>query len=695
MSTSENKSESFLLEIGTEELPAQIIDSLNGQIVDLFKNWADKARLSYDSAQSFSTPRRLALLVSGLAVKQSDWSEEIIGPPVSVAFDADGNPTKAADSFAAKNGMSVKDLVVRTGNRGEVIAAEIHHAGRTAMDLLSEDLPAFIAGIKFPKTMRWESTGFRFSRPVRMLVALFGNEIINLEVAGIKSGRATAGHQLLDSGAIEIKRPEDYLEVLLEHKVIADPVERKKTIVEALDALSTEKQHIVPDADLISIINNMVEYPVCVVGEFEENYLDLPQEVLITVLRYHQKIFAVENDEGKLVNHFVVVLNTIPKDVKLVLKGYSRVVRARLEDAYYFYREDLKRSLEDRVADLSKMLHLKGVGSLFDRTQRLIRLVENLTSRINPDLVEQVKRAALLSKADLTTSMIFEFPELQGIMGYYYALQSGEELVVAEALKDYYKPRFAEDSIPASDVSAILALADKADLIASCYAAGLYSSGSQDPYGLRRASIGIIRVLEEREYDLSFRELLNEAFNVLSESGVAFSEKEQKAALDFVEMRAKFYYSDRFPSDIVDAVLATGQATPHKISALLKALNTARNEGWFDEAAAAFKRIQNISKKSDFDDYDASYLVEPAEKQLEEAYRQSRSVVTDSLENQNYIDAISTLVTLKPHVDLFFDNVMVMTEDVNLKQNRLGLLRSIAASFFQIADFTLIREDKG
>jgi glycyl-tRNA synthetase beta chain len=684
----------LLLEIGTEELPAGVIEPAQSALSEGFRKLAADLGLSHGRIRGFSTPRRLAILVESLSARQPDRTEEVLGPPLSAALDAEGRYTNVGLGFAQKVGLRPEELLTRPGKRGEHLAATLHRAGRPAADVLAEGLPGLIASLPFHKTMRWESSGFRFSRPIRWLVALLGGEVIPFRVADVTAGRESRGHRFLSEGRFELRDASDYEEALRERFVVADASRRREQIGESLLSVLDGPYRVVPDEELLGVVTNLLEWPLALTDSFEEYYLELPREVLVTVLRHHQKIFAVEDTAGKITNRFVVILGTRPNDLKQSLKGYARVIRARLEDAHYFYRQDRKRPLAERVDDLGRMLYLKGLGTVLARTQRLRQAVAALADRLAPHLSAQATRAAQLSKADLTTLMVYEFPELQGMIGHYYARQDGETAEVARAVEEHYRPRFAEDALPSGDVASLLALADKADAIAGCYAVGLLPKGNQDPYALRRAAIGIIRILEDRAYDLDFRILLDAAFETLVSQNIAVSVDARLAAHAFVQARAKVIYAERFPDDIVDAVLATGCGVPTEIVARLKALDAARADGWFDDAAAAFKRLQNISRKETVNDYEPELLREPAEQALSEAFRQSHAELEAALRARDFERALSVLARLKPFVDKFFDDVMVMSDDLALRRNRLGLLRALAADFFQISDFTLIRPEQ-
>lgn len=684
---------SFLLEIGTEELPANVIDPAVAAVSNNFREMAAAEGLTHGTIRTFSTPRRLAILVSELTDWQADRTEEVLGPPLSVARDAAGNPTQAALSFAQKTGLSVDDLVVRPGKRGDVLAAVIRTPGRPARDVLMEMLPKVVSSIPFPQTMRWESRGFRFSRPVRWLVALLGSEVVPFGIADVTAGRQTWGHRVLAENPRVISDAESYEETLLEAHVVADSQRRAGQIAEGLASVMEQGYQVVADDELLAAVNNLVEWPHVALGTFAEGYLELPREVLITMMRYHLKVFAVEDTGGRLVNRFAVVLGTEPRSVELTLKGYVRVIGARAEDARFFYTEDTKKRLEERVGDLNGMLYLKGLGTVLERTRRLEKITLELSGHVEPLLSIPAVRAAHLCKADLTSLMVNEFPELQGVMGYLYALHDDENQDVANAIRDHYRPRWSGDVLPSNDISAIVALADKADAIAGCFTLGMIPKGSQDPYALRRAAIGILRILEERRYKIGYRGLLDIAFATIAEHNFDVPSTAREGAYGFVESRMRVLFSERFPDDLVNSVIATRTDIVSDVAARLEALQGARQEGWFDAAAAAFKRIQNITKNQTDTSYNPEILNEPAEKELLNAFQESSAELDSALAAGDYVRALSVLAKLKPRVDRFFDEVFVMAEDAQLRSSRLGLLKALGANFTRLADFTRIQVD--
>ncbi|MBR56958.1 MAG: glycine--tRNA ligase subunit beta [Myxococcales bacterium] len=693
MSVGETNSQ-LLLEVGVEELPPGTISSVVKAFDDRVKAALESWGLQAGSSTTYATPRRIAVQVSGVQTQQPDRSEMVLGPPVSIAYDDEGNPSPAAAGFARKVGVEVDKMSVQPGKRGDVLAAEVHIVGQSAVTLLADALPEIIGGLPFPKKMRWEASGLAFSRPIRWVLAVLGDQTIPFTVGDVQSSNQTEGHRFLAPGTFVLESPDSYQEALRSRYVLADMGERKSRIEEGLAALETNDIKVVPDPALVDTVTNLVEWPETALGSFPSSYLALPREVLITELRQHQKIFAIEDANGSLVPHFAVVMGTQPADVEGVLRGNARVIRARLEDGQFFYDEDRKTRLEDRIDALDKVLYLKGLGSVKERTERLVGLSRAIAEQVLPDSVDDCARTAHLAKADLVTLMVNEFAELQGIMGRYYALHDGESETVAQAIEEHYRPRFSGDAIPGSTVGAVVALADKVDAIAGCFAVGLIPKGSQDPYALRRAAIGILRILEDTRLNIGFRGLLTMAFQQLEAQGVDITAGMQTGASEFVEARVRVLYSERYTHDLVDAVLAVGCEQPHELMARIEALQLARTEGWFDEAAVAFKRIQNISRDHSQSAYDTDQLVDPAEKALDTAFRQAQTSLQDALSMSDHKLAISILGDLRPSVDTFFDEVLVMADDPGVRNNRLSLLRALANDFSRVADFTRIRADK-
>ncbi len=683
----------FLLEVGTEELPHGVIDPALEALEDAFRSRCEKLGLEHGRVTAHGTPRRLALLVSELLCRQPDREETVLGPPLSVAHDAEGKPTRAAEGFAKKTGVDVSELVVRPGKKGNVLAAVVEHPGRPTAEIFSEVLPQIISGLPFPKRMRWENSRFAFSRPIRWLVALLGGEVVPFELAGLRSSAASRGHRILAPAPFELAGAPVYVDAMKQRFVLVDRDERRRRIASGLDTLCEAGSRVVEDEELVDTVTHLVEWPHPALGSFDEDYIELPREILTTVLRHHQKIFAVEDTEtGALKPSFAVVLGTEPTDVDLTLQGNARVIRARLEDARYFYEDDRKKPLADRAEDLSGIVYLKGMGTMLDRAERLSELASGICAEIAPEATDAARRGARLCKADLSTAMVYEFPELQGIMGRIYARHDGEPEEVCEAVFEHYQPRFAGDELPAAAVGAVLALAERADAIASCFAKGLVPKGSQDPYALRRAAIGSIRILEERGWALGWTQLLTLAAQAVAGQGHDTSGVVEQAT-EFVRARARVHLSSSLPVDLVDAVLAIGCDVPADLRSRAEALHEARSEGWFDGAAVAFKRIQNISRDHPDASFDEAGLEEPAEKSLVAAFSGTSSGLRAALEAGEHRKALTFLSELRPHVDRFFDDVLVMTDNEALRKNRLGLLRTLADDFGKVADFTRIQAD--
>jgi glycyl-tRNA synthetase beta chain len=683
----------FLLEIGTEELPHGVIDPALDALEDTFRAKCAELKLDHGAITTHGTPRRLALLVSELLCGQPDREETVLGPPLSVAHDADGKPTRAAEGFAKKVGAAVEDLIVRPGKRGDVLAAVVQHPGRPAAELLGEALPKLITGLPFPKRMRWESSRFTFSRPIRWLVALLGDEIVPFELADLRSGATSRGHRILAPEPFELAGAPVYVDALRQRHVMVDRAERRERIVFGLATLCDEGARVVDDDELVETVTHLVEWPHPALGSFDERYIELPREVLTTVLRHHQKIFAVEDTEtGDLRPSFAVVLGTEPADESRTLVGNARVIRARLDDARFFYEDDRKKPLADRAEALSGIVYLKGMGTMLDRADRLEKLAARVCEETAPEAKANARRAALLCKADLTTAMVYEFPELQGIMGRIYAGHDEEPDEVCQAVFEHYQPRFAGDDLPATAAGAVLALAERADAIVSCFAVGLAPKGSQDPYALRRAAIGSLRILEERGWSFGWTRLLELAAEGVAAQGHS-TEGVVEQATGFVRARARVHFTSSLPVDLVDAVLAIDCDVPADLRSRAEALHAARSEGWFDGAAVAFKRIQNISRDHLDASFDEALFEGPAESSLVDAFRGASGGLRAALEAGEHRKALTFLSELRPHVDRFFDDVLVMTDNEAVRKNRLGLLRTLADDFGKVADFTRIQAD--
>lgn len=702
----------FLLEIGLEEIPARMLNGAREELVKRVSDVVTRERLSSSpSAESFATPRRLAVIVRGLAESQPDVTEQITGPAVKVAY-KDGKPTPAAEAFAKKAGVAVDKLTTVTNPKGEYLAATVTSKGRSAAEVLTESLPKEIASLYWAKNMYWRGkSAERFVRPVRWMVALLDGKVVPLEFGGIKAGSESRGHRVL-GGAVSLKKPTDYAEALGKSHVFVSPADREKRIREALDAAvkKVTGARWREDAALLESVVNLTEFPSVVLGSFEREYLTLPEEVLVTVMRDHQKYFAVEDANGKLAPHFLAVLNTDGDPDGLIRHGNERVLRARFNDARFFWETDQKTKLRDRVEMLKAVTFQKDLGSYFEKAGRIAHLVTiggaDLDTQHRKVKRNALYEAAWLCKADLTTELVKEFTELQGVIGGLYAKAQGHSPEIADAIYGHYKPESMDDAVPASLESAILAIADKADTIAGMFALGLQPTGSKDPFALRRQANGIIKIIAEHHLPID----LNVLFH-LALVGYKGSEAEKKfknlenyapSINAFMRERLEFYLRDAkgFAYDEVNAVLAAGFERVTDVVARAQAVAEVRKTADFEPISAAFKRIKNILRQAEekkvaiAEKFDASLSDSDAEKNLAALVEKTEPVVADLRKHRNYVGALAEIAKLRPALDTFFDKVMVMVEDEKVRANRLALLNKTLRDFSTIADFSEIVTEK-
>jgi glycyl-tRNA synthetase beta chain len=707
----------FLLEIGTEEIPARMIDSARAELARRVGDLLQRERLA-DSAsvESYSTPRRLAVLASGVAPAQPDVSEKLTGPSLKVAY-KDGAPTPAAEAFARKVNVSVDALEKITTPKGEYLAATVLKKGRPAAEIFAESLPKEIAGIYWAKSMYWRGkSAERFVRPVRWLVTLLDGEVVPLEFAGIRAGDTSQGHRILSSGPLTIDRPADYVSKLAGGSVVVSSAEREQRIRKALDAAT----RTIPNArwredkSLLDTVVNLTEFPSVVLGSFDPEFLALADEVLVTVMRDHQKYFALEDAGGKLLPHFLAVLNTSGDPDGLIRHGNERVLRARFNDARFFWETDQKIPLRDRVGMLKSVTFQKDLGSYYDKTLRVQKLgsliaetIRSAGSAARPGIIF---KAALLCKTDLTTELVKEFTELQGIIGGLYAraqeldpiLPASTVEAIADAIYDHYKPESMDDSIPRSVEGGVLAIADKADSIAGMFALGLQPTGSKDPFALRRAANGIVKIIAEQKLPLPISKLFADARVEYTGSE---AERRFKHDFDFgdavgkfMRERLEFYLRDArgFAYDVVNAVLAAGSDDVVDAIVRAEAVSDVRGSEDFASISVAFKRIKNIlrqareTKKSIAEQLDPAALADEAEKHLATAIPGTALAVRQLREEKKYASALAQVSRLRQPVDAFFDKVMVMVDDERVRANRLALLRDLLSEFSTIADFSEI-----
>ncbi len=681
----------LLLEVGCEEIPAGFLSRGLGELDRAAGERLAAARLECDRITVLGTPRRLVLLVDGLADRQPDIREQVVGPPVRAAYDQDGQPTQAALGFAKRNGVEVTDLVrVESGKgkkKGEYIACTRMEPGAPTAEVLPGLLGELIRGLSWPKSMRWGGREEPFVRPVHWIVALHGGQVVPIEFAGVASGQHSRGHRFLAPGPIELDGGrDDYLSKLRQAFVVVDPAARRDMIVAELQRIEGEVSATVrDDPALLDEVSFLVEYPVAVCGEFDPAFLEVPEEVIVSAMRSHQRYFAMEDGDGKLVNRFVTIAGTVTRDLDTVRRGNQRVLAARLADARFFFREDQKVTLERFATRLDDVVFQAKLGSVGQKCRRIAAVAEQLCPATGVDPAA-ARRVAALCKADLVTTMVGEFPDLQGIMGDYYARAAGEPEAVATAIAEHYRPRGAGDRMPTSALGAVIGIADRIDTVVGCFAVGLAPTGSADPYGLRRAALAILSILLDRGWSLSLTRLIEVAAGQLAE--VAPGPECRAEVAQFFRTRLKGLLSEQLPADCVEAALTAGFDDLPDARARAQAVARLRERDDFAPLATAFKRVANILKGTDAaGDPDPARFREPAERALWDGFADIRARVDTRLGERDYHDALQILAELKPPVDAFFEAVMVMDEDPAVRDNRLALLGRINAAFNRIADF--------
>ena len=679
----------LLFEIGAEEIPAGFMPNILGQLKTLAETKLNDAHLPFESIATYGTPRRLALIVKGLADTSAEISERHKGPSASIAYDADGNPTKAAIGFARGKGLDVADLVVEDG----YIYAETKTAGVPAKDIVTDMLPQLITGLNFPKSMHWGNLDAKFVRPVRWLVALLDEEVIPVEFATVKSGNVTRGHRFLGADEITIKNAASYVDTLKENFVMVDQDARRELISKQLhDIAASKNASIVWDDDLLEEINYLVEWPTALCGGFEESYLALPDAAIITPMKDHQRYFPLVDQDGKLLPMFLTVRNGSDHSIEVVQAGNERVLRARLDDAKFFFNEDRKKPLIDRQDGLTKIVFQEGLGNLADKTERLLTLgrVFSEECELHEDARVVLERATELAKTDLTTGMVTEFTELQGVMGKEYALLDGESPEVAEAIFEQYLPRFAGDVLPQTEAGKVLSIIDKIDNIVATFSRGLIPTGSQDPYALRRQTIGILNILLNSEWNISLRPIIVESMNLLNVP----TEKQDELlgqVEEFITLRLKNIFLDReVPHHVIDLLLSNNELSVADAEGLVKALLANRIDENV-ELVQAFTRMYNLVKDVTYTGVDESLLKEDAERTLYEAATKASEASIDAWDNNDYDAVVAVPATLVPAINTFFEDVMVMDKDEAIKANRLQLVRLAYSVMAIIGDISALK----
>jgi glycyl-tRNA synthetase beta chain len=711
----------LLIEIGCEEIPARMIDGarqeLSKRVSDLLKRErlisTDGTAALGNNAIAFSTPRRLAVVARNIEARQPNIEEQLVGPSTKVAY-KDGKPTPAAEAFARKAGVDVNKLEKITNPKGEYLGATVVRKGRTAGEVLAEAVPKELNALYWAKNMYWRANKpERFVRPIRWMVALLDGEVLPLQYAGVSSGHQSRGHRILAPGNVKISTPSTYAAELTAKKVIADPADREKQIRKALDAATRAiaGARWREDVDLLNTVVNLTEYPGVILGSFDRSFLSLPEEVLVTVMRDHQKYFAVEDASAKLAPHFLAVLNTEGDRDGIVRHGNERVLRARFNDAQFFWQTDQKTPLEQRVEMLGSVTFQKDLGSYWTKTERMRAVAKALANILQSKGtsvgIKAADQAATLAKTDLTTELVKEFTELQGIVGGLYATAQGHPTEVADAIYDHYRPESTDDPVPRSIEGALVSIADKADSIAGMFALGLQPSGSKDPFALRRQANGIVRIVAEHKAPLLVSEIFNTALEQYRASEDLKSklrelDKAPQNLAAFFRERLEFYLRDvrGFAYDVVNAVLAAGADDVIDVIARAEAVASIRPTDDFVAISTAFKRMKNILRQASEsgkkwpDEFSNANLVEPAEQALGSRVTETRTKVDSLRKQKQEKQALVHIAQLRPVVDTFFDKVMVMVDDEKLRANRLALLATMQRSFSTIADFSEIVTEK-
>ncbi len=685
--------ETLLIELGTEELPPKSLKTLATTFFDQVKAQIDNAELSYSEIKWFATPRRLAVQVIDLEEKQQDKEIEKRGPAVSVAFDDEGNASKAAEGWARSNGITVDQAERLKTDKGEWLLHKATQAGKSVHELIPVFVNQAVSKLPIPKPMRWGSERTQFIRPVHTLVLLFGDTIINGETLGVVSSNVANGHRFHHHGLVTINHADQYESIMHEAHVMVDFEARQKLILEQIQTASESLNgEALLDDDLVNEVTALVEWPIALVGSFDEDFLNVPPEPLIYSMKDHQKYFPVNGKDGKLLNQFIFITNIESKDPKQVIFGNEKVIRPRLADAEFFFKTDKKQTLESRLKSLESVLFQKQLGTLKDKSERIASLSEFVASKINENTTD-ANRAGLLSKTDLMTEMVLEFPQVQGTMGKYYAIHDGENEAVSQALEDQYKPRYSGDTLPEGNIGCTVAIADKVDTLVGIFGINQQPKGDKDPFALRRAAIGLIRIIIEKQLSLDIQDLLTKSIELYGDKLTNADALAQ--VLEFISGRYKAYYQEKSISgDVIQAVLNNSPTEPLDFDKRINAVSHFKKLAEAENLAAANKRVGNILAKFDgtlFDVVNAEYTTEAAEKELVAVFEKVNAKVKPLTDSKNYQEALTELALLRDPIDTFFDNVMVMADDENVKVNRLTLLNKIRNSFFAIADISVLQ----
>ncbi|MBD7967602.1 glycine--tRNA ligase subunit beta [Paenibacillus gallinarum] len=686
-------SKDLLFEIGLEEVPARFVRGAIEQLQDRMEKWLSSIRVNHGAVEAYATPRRLAVIIKDVAEKQEDIEEEVKGPSRKIAVDENGNWSKAALGFARSQGVSPEQFTFKELGGVEYIYATKSSKGTETSEVIAEGLLQILHAMTFPKFMRWASYDFKFVRPIRWMVALFGTDVVSIEVAGVTSGNITRGHRFLGK-EIEIKEPSAYVEALRSEHVIVNIEERRAMIVEQIEELAKEKNWTIGvKEDLLEEILFLVETPTVLYGTFESSFLHIPQDVLITSMREHQRYFPVFDDKGTLLPYFVTVRNGGKESLDVIAKGNEKVLRARLSDAKFFYEEDQKLQIKDAVSKLESIVFQEEMGTVGDKVRRIRKISDALAAKLNipADQVESVSRAADICKFDLVTQMVYEFPELQGVMGEDYALKAGERAEVARAIFEHYQPRSASDNVPASMIGSIVSIADKIDTIVGCFSIGIIPTGSQDPYALRRQAAGIVQIAYEHELPVTLDDIFEIGIGVHESMRVMKrpADEIRKDLQEFFGLRVKKLLSETMRYDVVDAVISAQYNDIVSVTRRGAALmNAVVSENDFKTTVDSFNRVGNLAAKASNASVSEEVFVEAGERKLYDAWKATSLAYQEAIARHDAEKALSLASSWKEPITEFFDSVMVMAEDEAVRANRLGLLASIDQDLKSFADFS-------
>lgn len=683
----------FLLEIGTEEIPTGYIPGILSALEKNFTKILNDFNIPFKDLTTYATPRRLVLYIPSVAEKQLDFEEVISGPPKKIAIDNDGKYTKAAEAFAASQGIELNNLIIVEKDKKEYVGFTKKNIGKKTETVLSPLLSDLILSLNFPKSMRWGKGDIRFVRPIHWLLCIFGGEVVEFSIGEIKSSNKTWGHRFMANKEFAINSFDEYKKILYENFVVLDQEERKKIIISEAERFAANLNAIIDrDEELFETLSYLVEYPVPLLGSFEERFLKLPKEILINTMKKHQKYIPILKVDGTLLPYFVIVSNTKVRDPQVVINGNSKVIRARFSDAEYYFEKDKTIPLESRLESLKKMVFQDKLGSYFEKTERLIHLSSFISELICPEKKDLIKRATLLCKADLVTGMVYEFPSLQGIIGGELCKIQGENLEVAQAIYEHYLPQSPDDPIPSNICGVILSLADKIDNLVGFFGIGMSPKATADPFGLRRQAIGIIRLITEADLNIDYTQLISIAYENIKNKIKLPYEKVLSNITEFIENR--FYYQMEmkgYSSEIISAVIATHPVYLSKAKRIIAIMDEESKKPYFNDLVLAFKRIANITKNWESDEYSESLFIEDEEKVLSASYLEAKIALAEAFKTSHFENIPIILAKLKPVVDNYFEKVLVMDKNEQIKHNRLSFLTSLRKVFEKIMDITKIQ----